>query len=83
MLKGETLTMTDIKIRLNTIADVNSFVATVSRVPYECDIVSGRYVVDAKSIMGILSLDSSKELDLHIYSDDCAALLEQLKPYTV
>lgn len=75
--------MTDVKIRLRTISDVNRFVATVSRVPYECDIVCGRYVVDAKSIMGILSLDTSNDLDLHIYADDCGELLEQLKEYAV
>ena len=47
-------------IRINTIEDVKNFVTTVTKCNYEVDIVSGRYAIDAKSIMGIFSLDLSK-----------------------
>ena len=46
--------------------------------------VSGRYVIDAKSIMGIFSLDLSKPIDLNIHAEDNAdEVLEVLKPYMV
>ena len=62
--------MTTVKININTINDVKDFVTIVSRCEYDVDIVSGRYAIDAKSIMGIFSLDLSKELTLNIHSDD-------------
>ena len=60
--------MTTVKININTINDVKDFVTIVSRCEYDVDIVSGRYAIDAKSIMGIFSLDLSKELTLNIHS---------------
>ena len=51
---------------------------------YDFDLVSGRYVIDAKSIMGIFSLDLSKPIDLNIHAeDDVDAVLDALKPYTI
>ncbi|HBJ25060.1 MAG TPA: serine kinase, partial [Ruminococcaceae bacterium] len=49
--------MKTVKININTINDVKNFVSIVSRCDYDVDIVSGRYAIDAKSIMGIFSLD--------------------------
>ena len=66
---------------LSSIDDVKNFVNHVSKCDYDVDLVSGRYVVDAKSIMGIFSLDLSKAIEMQIHSDDCAAFLEDLKPY--
>lgn len=62
--------MCEFAIKLNTIEDVKNLVSDITE--FECDfeIVSGRFVVDAKSIMGILSLDLSKKLMLVIQSDD-------------
>ena len=62
--------MCEVQIKLNTIDDVKNLVSYVTG--FECDfeIISGRFVVDAKSIMGIFSLDLSKELKLVIRSDD-------------
>ena len=70
-------------IRINTIEDVKNFVTTVTKCNYDVDIVSGRYAIDAKSIMGIFSLDLSKELTLNIHSDDCADFLDAIKKYIV
>ena len=75
--------MTTVKININTINDVKEFVSLVSRCDYDVDIVSGRYAIDAKSIMGIFSLDLSKELTLNIHSDDCAEFLDEIKNYIV
>ena len=73
--------MKTVKININTITDVKNFVSIVSRCDYDVDIVSGRYAIDAKSIMGIFSLDLSKELTLNIHSDNCDDFLEEIKSY--
>lgn len=70
-------------IRINTIEDVKNFVTTVTKCNYEVDIVSGRYAIDAKSIMGIFSLDLSKPLELRVQSDDCDELMAELDKYIV
>lgn len=80
--KGKCI-MTTTKISINTINDVKNFVNIVAKCDYDVDIVSGRYAIDAKSIMGIFSLDLSKELTLNIHSDNCAAFLDEIKSYIV
>ena len=73
--------MTSVMIRLSLVENVNHFVNIVTRYPFEMDLRAGRHVVDAKSILGIFSLDLSKPITLEIYSDDCNDLLEQIKPF--
>ena len=76
--------MTTVQISLNSIDKVKSFVNDVTKFNYDFDLVSGRYVIDAKSIMGIFSLDLSKPIDLNIHSDgSCDDVLEVLKQYTI
>lgn len=75
--------MKKMKVKLGSISDVKEFVALTNSYAFESDLVSGRYAVDAKSIMGIFSLDLSKELTLNIHSDDCADFLDQIKDYIV
>ncbi|WP_066717536.1 HPr family phosphocarrier protein [Clostridium sp. Marseille-P299] len=76
--------MKTVKISLNSIDKVKSFVNDVTRFDADFDLVSGRYVIDAKSIMGIFSLDLSKSIDLNIHSeDDIDSILNTLKPYIV
>ncbi len=73
--------MKSVMIRLSLVENVNNFVNIVTRYPYEMDLRAGRHVVDAKSILGIFSLDLSRPITLEIYSDDCSDLLEQIKPF--
>ena len=75
--------MTNVKVRLSSIQDVRNFVDTVTKYNIDIDLSSGRYIVDAKSIMGIFSLDLSKELTLNIHSDNCGAFLDEIKSYIV
>ena len=77
--------MKTVQISLNSIDKVKSFVNEITKYDYDFDLVSGRYVIDAKSIMGIFSLDLSKSIDLNIHADDSeiANVLETLKPYIV
>ena len=66
---------------LSSINDVKNFVNVVTKYDFEIDLTSGRYVVDAKSIMGIFSLDLSKPIKVEAHSDDCDSLLKELAPY--
>ena len=76
--------MKTVRISLNSIDKVKSFVSDLSQFNVDFDLVSGRYVIDAKSIMGIFSLDLSKPIDLNIHADNNADdILEKLKPYIV
>ena len=76
--------MKTVKISLNSIDKVKSFVNDITKFDYDFDLVSRRYVIDAKSIMGIFSLDLSKPIDLNIHAEDNSdEVLEVLKPYMV
>ena len=61
--------MKSVKISLNSIDKVKSFVNDIAKFDAEFDLVSGRYVIDAKSIMGIFSLDISQPIDLNIHAE--------------
>lgn len=77
--------MKTIQISLNSIDKVKSFVNEINKFDFDFDLVSGRYVIDAKSIMGIFSLDLSKPIDLniHVDGDKLDEVLEVLKPYRI
>lgn len=77
--------MTSVKISLNSIDKVKNFVNDITRFDSDFDLVSGRYVIDAKSIMGIFSLDLSKPIDLNIHADSekLEEVLAMLAPYIV
>ena len=61
-----------------------SFVNEITKYDNDFDLVSGRYVIDAKSIMGIFSLDLSKPIDLNIHADgDVSDILAALDPYII
>ena len=62
--------MKTVQISLKSIDKVKSFVNEITKYDNDFDLVSGRYVIDAKSIMGIFSLDLSKPIDLNIHADD-------------
>jgi len=74
--------MKSVNICLNTVEKVKGFVNAISPIDGDFDLVSDRYVVDAKSIMGIFSLDLSKTLRLDIHCDDVAEkVIPTLQPY--
>ena len=76
--------MKTVKISLNSIDKVKSFVNDLTKFDTDFDLVSGRYVIDAKSIMGIFSLDLSKPIDLAIHTEDnLNEILEALEPYII
>ena len=76
--------MKTVRISLNSIDKVKSFVNDLVRFSdVDFDLVSGRYVIDAKSLMGIFSLDLSKPIDLNIHADESRMdeIVATLKPY--
>ncbi|MBP5594591.1 MAG: HPr family phosphocarrier protein [Pseudobutyrivibrio sp.] len=76
--------MKTVQISLNSIDKVKSFVNTISQFDYDFDLVSGRYVIDAKSIMGMFSLDLSKPIDLTVHAEgDAEDVMSTLKDYIV
>ncbi len=78
--------MKTVRISLNSIDKVKSFVNDLVRfTDVDFDLVSGRYVIDAKSIMGIFSLDLSKPIDLNIHADEdkLDEIVDTLKPYII
>ena len=77
--------MKTVMISLNSIDKVKSFVNDISKYDFDFDLVSGRYVIDAKSIMGIFSLDLSKpiELNIHAEGENLDSVMEKLTPYII
>ena len=75
--------MRTFNLMLNSINDVKDFVNIVSKYDFDVDLTSGRYVVDAKSIMGIFSLNLSKPIKVEVHSDDCDAFIDELKRFIV
>jgi len=80
--KGGTL-MKSFNISLKSITDVKDFVNIVNKYDFDIDLTSGRYVVDAKSIMGIFSLDLSKPIKVDVHSDDCDEFYNEIKNFIV
>ncbi|MBO5408544.1 MAG: HPr family phosphocarrier protein [Clostridia bacterium] len=75
--------MKTFNIQLTSINDVKIFVNTVNKYTFDIDLTSGRYVVDAKSIMGIFSLDLAKPIKIEIFDDNCESLVKELEPFIV
>ena len=78
--------MNSVMIRLSSIQDVRTFVDTVTKYTIDIDLSSGRYVVDAKSIMGIFSLDLMSPIKLSAQTDkeeEIKALMDDLKVFIV
>ena len=76
--------MKTVSISLNSIDKVKSFVNDITKFDNDFDLVSRRYVIDAKSIMGIFSLDLSKPINLNIQdTEDMDEILKVLEPYII
>jgi phosphocarrier protein HPr len=75
--------MKSFNISLKSINDVKDFVNIVNRYDFDIDLASGRYIVDAKSIMGIFSLDLSKPIRVEVHIDDCGKFLDEVKKFVI
>jgi len=70
-------------VMLASINDVKTFVNIVMNYDFDVDLVSGRYAIDAKSIMGIFSLDLSKPIQVNVYSEDTEKFFTDIRPFIV
>lgn len=70
-------------IMLKSINDVKDFVNIVNKYDFDVDLTSGRYVVDAKSIMGIFSLDLSRPIRVEVHREDCGNFYDEIKSFIV
>lgn len=77
------LAMKAVNIKLSLAENVKTFVNIANRYPYDVDLRAGRHVVDAKSILGIFSLDLSKPITLEVYDDNCDDLMEDIKSFII
>lgn len=75
--------MKSFNISLKSINDVKDFVNIVNKYDFDIDLASGRYIVDAKSIMGIFSLDLSKPIRVEVHVDDCDKFCDEVKNFIV
>ena len=75
--------MKEIKIKLTNVADIREFVNVVILMDYEIDLIQSRYTIDAKSIMGIFSLDLLSPITLVAHTDDAALLFEKIAKFAV
>ena len=77
--------MGQLKIMLNSINDVKQFVTAASARPCDIDVVSGRYIIDAKSIMGIFSIDLSKPVSIQVHGtdEDLAAFRADIEQFII
>lgn len=73
--------MKSFNINLKSITDVKDFVNIVNKYDFDIDLTSGRYVVDAKSIMGIFSLDLSKPIKVDVHADSCEDFENEIKVF--
>ena len=81
MVGGNETLMKSVKVVLSMSESVKKFVNITNKYPYDIDLRSGRYLIDAKSLLGIYSRDLSKPIVLEIQSDNCDDLLKELAPF--
>ena len=73
--------MKEMLIKLSLNEDIKELVKITNKYDYDIDLQSGRYVIDAKSILGIFCLDLSKPVQVNIHCEDCEDLIKDLEPY--
>ena len=61
--------------------DILEFVKKVEKYPYNMDMKCGKYIVDAKSLMGLMNLGFAKEIELKVYEDECDDLFKEIEKY--
>lgn len=75
--------MKETKIKLSNVQDIREFVNVIILADYDVDLVQGRYVIDAKSIMGIFSLDLLSPINLVAHTDNADVIFEKLAKFIV
>ena len=80
---GGFIEMKTATVMLKTISDVKEFVNIVAKCDFDVDLISGRYAVDAKSIMGIFSLDLSKKICVEAHTDKADEFIKEIQKFII
>ena len=73
--------MKTVPILLSSVNSVKEFVNAVNKYDFEVNLIVGSHIVDAKSILGIFSLDLLKPIKTEIHSDDCDKFLTEINEF--
>ena len=68
-------------IHLASIDAVKKFIALTNKYPFPINLTTDKYKIDAKSSMGVFSLDLSKPVTIEVEADDCQKFMEELRPF--
>ena len=75
--------MKEVQIKLSNVQDIREFGNVIIIADYDVDLIQGRYVIDAKSIMGIFSLDLLSPITLVAHSDHPDLLMEKIAKFII
>ncbi len=75
--------MVKLTVKIDTVVDAKKFVTICNLAEFDIDLISGRYIVDAKSIMGLFSLDLSKPIQLRADCDADNDFLRRFDPFVI
>ncbi|MDO5519286.1 MAG: HPr family phosphocarrier protein [bacterium] len=75
--------MLNLRVKLSSVDEIRDFVNKCCSLNCEIDLAAGRYIVDAKSILGVCSVDLTRDLELSVYTDNTDEVVEVLQPYMV
>ena len=62
-------------------SDILEFVRKVEKYPYDMDMKRGSYIVDAKSLLGLMNLGFQNEIELKVYEEECDDLWKDIEKY--
>ncbi len=75
--------MLNLKVKLSSVDEIRDFVDKCCELDCDIDLAAGRYIVDAKSLLGVFSVDLTRDLELSVYTENTDEVCEKLQPYMV
>lgn len=73
--------MSEMKVIFSEPKEILEFVHKVEKYPYTMDMKRGKFIIDAKSILGIMNMGLCNEIELLVYADDCEELKQDISQY--
>ena len=73
--------MTKLPVKLNSMQDAKYLVQIAESCPYDVELICGRYIVDAKSLLGLMNLGFDQKIELKVYDEECDDLWKELDKF--
>ena len=73
--------MTKLPVKLNSMQDAKYLVQIAESCPYDVELICGRYIVDAKSLLGLMNLGFDHKIELKVYEEECENLWKELDKF--